>query len=82
MWKLTFIALVLCFVAACDDDDEPIVCLQDNWVGSYTGTISCDDGQTAQDVNVTITASGTDQIVISTQTGNTSTFYDPITIMN
>ncbi|MEM9525864.1 MAG: hypothetical protein AAGA31_04595 [Bacteroidota bacterium] len=81
--KLSFFALVvLCFAACQDDDDTPAVCTQSDWVGSYSGTVTC-DGDT-DDVEVTITASGTDNIVIEytvTDTANTvvlTTTYDPL----
>ncbi|MEM9260115.1 MAG: hypothetical protein AAGA62_10750 [Bacteroidota bacterium] len=75
-----FALLVLCFAACQDDDDTPTVCSQSDWVGSYTGTVTC-DGET-DDVEVTITASGTENIVIEyTVTDSLSTAtttYDPL----
>ena len=81
LFKLLF-ALVLVFsITACNDDDEP-VCIQADWIGTYSGTIDC-DGAT-EDVAVTITASGSDAVIIAYESTSgavtLSAEYDPITI--
>ncbi len=80
LWKITFFALLLCFVAACEDDDEPPVCTQDTWLGTYTGTATCDG--VSDPTTVTITASGPDQIVIRYAAGSTTTTFDPLPVTN
>lgn len=85
--KLSFFALLLFFAAACmDDDDTQTVCAQSDWVGTYTGTVTC-DGE-AEDVTVTIAADGTANIeveymVLDTATNVTvTTSYDPLPFTN
>lgn len=69
--------LLLAF-SACkkDDDDVTTVCMQDDWVGTYSGTVDCDGTEEA--VTVTITASGTDNIIIKYESASTTTEYDPL----
>jgi len=77
---LLFLAVVL--ATGCNnDDDEPAVCTQADWVGTYSGTITC-DSEPAQDVTLTITADGTDNVVLSYQTSTVSTLYDPLPFDN
>jgi len=56
------------------------VCDQAAWVGTYTGSIDCTPGG-AQDVTVTVTASGTSALNVSYVTADSTsiTFTDPIT---
>lgn len=76
-FKLTFLFLALFTIAACgDDDDDPIVCGQSDWVGTYEGTIDCDG--TVEDVTLVITASGADNIVVVYTTASQTTEYDPL----
>ncbi len=80
--KLSILAVVLTVFGACSgDDDSGATCTQADWVGTYTGTQTC-DGIT-EDVTVTITASGTDAIIIKyvvTAAGSTTELeLDPAT---
>ena len=75
-FKLTFLLLTLLTIAACEDDEDPIVCGQSDWVGTYEGTIDCDG--TVEDVTLVITASGADNIVVVYSTATQSTTYDPL----
>lgn len=73
--------LILFSIAACaDDDDTPIVCGQSDWVGTYTGTVDCDG--LVLDATATITASGTDDIILSyvsvDSTGTETLTFDPL----
>jgi len=55
---------VLFSIVACGDDDN---CVQADWVGIYTGTVVCIENGVeldTEDVTVTITAEGSDQISI------------------
>ncbi|MBK8562860.1 MAG: hypothetical protein IPN76_05810 [Saprospiraceae bacterium] len=72
-----FALLVVGFVACKKDDDSTSSCTQSDWVGTYEGTTDC--GGTSEDVIVTITASGSDAIVIEYETATLTTTYDPIT---
>ena len=71
-----FLALIVAFSACSKDDDNP-TCAQSDWVGTYTGTIDCDG--TMENVTLTITASGTDAVIISYETPTLTTDYDPLT---
>ena len=76
--KLSFLLVLAVTFTACgsDDDSEP-VCVQSDWVGTYSGTVDCDG--TVEDVTVTITASGADAIVIKHETSTVETEFDPLT---
>ncbi|PHN00884.1 hypothetical protein [Flavilitoribacter nigricans] len=75
--KVTLFLMVLLAVSSCKkDDDTMTTCTPADWVGTYVGTIDC-DGNT-EDITVTITASGTDDIIISYQTATVSADYDPL----
>ena len=80
--KLSLILMLAFTITACGDDDEGSdnSCVQSDWVGTYTGTETCDGD--IYDVTVNVTASGTDAIVIaiteSDSTGTTTLTYDPI----
>lgn len=79
--KLSLFALLLLAFTSCKkDDDKATVCKQADWVGIYEGTIDCDG--TTEDATVTITASGTDAVVIEYETASSTTTYDPITPTN
>lgn len=81
-FKLAFLCLALfSFATSCEDDDDgTTVCDQAAWVGTYTGSVNCTPGG-AQDVTVTVTASGTSALNVSyvTADSTTITFTDPIT---
>ena len=76
--NLFFFATVLLFTTSCDNEET---CLQSDWVGTYTGTADCDGA--VNDVEVTITANGSDEIIIeyvaSYSSGTVTTTY-PATI--
>ena len=75
--KLSILLLaVLCFNACGDDDVDP-TCTQADWIGTYDGSIDC-DGVT-EDVNVTITASGAEAVVIFYETPTGTGEYVPLT---
>ena len=48
--------------AACNSDDDSSGCTQADWVGTYNGTVDCNGVE--EDVTVTITASGSDAVII------------------
>lgn len=68
--------MLVLVVAACNDDDTDD-CIQSDWVGTYTGTAICDG--TTDSVSVTITASGSEAVIIEYELGGLTTTYDPIT---
>ena len=75
--KLTILSLFIVAFSACGkDDDGPVICTQSDWVGVYEGTIDCDG--TTEDVNVTITANGAEDIIIVYTTSSVTTSYDPL----
>ena len=75
--KLSFSLLLIFTLAACGDDDSAPACTQSDWVGTYMGTQDC-DGNT-EDVTVTITASGSDAIIVEYQSLNGDAEFDPLT---
>jgi len=75
--RLSFLLVLLATVAACGDDDSSPTCTQAEWVGTYTGTIDCDGASEA--VTVTITASGSDAIIVKYETVTIETETDPLT---
>jgi hypothetical protein len=78
--RLSFLLLLAVTYASCGDDDDP-TCVQADWVGTYTGTITC-DGDT-EDVTVAITASGSDAVFIEYSTMTVDVSYtEPITLEN
>lgn len=80
-FKFAFLFFAILSIAACADDDEGTSnCTQADWVGTYTGTQNC-DGVT-EDVTVTITASGTNNIVVAYVTPTSSTTFDPLPFTN
>lgn len=79
LFKFFTLAIMLTVFVACGDDDEG--CVQADWVGTYSGTVSCtDDGVTFDEENVTltITASGTDRLIISYITPSLTNEIDPL----
>lgn len=60
--NLSFVLVLVLALFSCSDDDEGELCLQSDWIGTYTGTVNC-DGVPA-DVTVTITANGSEAIDI------------------
>lgn len=76
--RLSFLLVLILGLSACGSDDESSTsCVQSDWVGTYTGTVDCDG--TVEDVTVTITASGTDAVIIKYESATMETEYDPIT---
>jgi hypothetical protein len=76
LFKLSFLFLALLSVAACGDDDDTIDCTQSDWIGTYAGSIDCDG--TEEDVTVTITSSGTDNLIVIYNTTALETEFDPL----
>jgi hypothetical protein len=72
-----FLLLALSYTACEDDDGNDPSCTQADWVGTYSGTIDCDGD--VEDVSVTITASGENDIVIKYSTMAVDAEYDPFT---
>ena len=81
--KFLKLSIVVLFAVALSSCGENVTknCAQADWVGTYTGTIDCDGD--VQNVTVTITASGTDAVIIKHvygESGSTiETEYDAIT---
>ncbi|TXF85685.1 hypothetical protein FUA23_20225 [Neolewinella aurantiaca] len=84
--KLSLFLFAILSITACGDDDDQMaaVCSQSDWVGTYSGTITCvEDGDTdTEDVTVTITASGADNIIVSYEQPGITTTYDPLPFTN
>lgn len=72
--KASLLLMSILAFASCGDDDA---CTQSDWVGVYTGTANCDG--TSENVTVTITASGSENIKIVYETPTVLTEYDPFT---
>ncbi|MCB0845215.1 MAG: hypothetical protein KDE26_18325 [Bacteroidetes bacterium] len=81
--KFLKLSIVVLFAIALSSCGENVTknCAQADWVGTYTGSIDCDGD--VEDVTVSITASGTDAVVIQFVQGSAGstleTTYDPIT---
>ncbi|MEL6275241.1 MAG: hypothetical protein AAFO91_04580 [Bacteroidota bacterium] len=69
MKPLAILTLCLLIAGCGNDDDIDLSCMQSDWVGTYTGTRSCDGGAEVN-VTVTISASGS-QLMVSYVTGTT-----------
>jgi len=79
MKPLAILTLCLLIVGCGNDDDIDLSCMQSDWVGTYTGTRSCDGGAEVN-VTVTISASGS-QLMVSYVTGTTVvTPGEPLTL--
>jgi|GEM_PF-1071398 len=79
LFKLFTLVLMLSVFAACGDDE--VECVQTDWVGTYTGTITCTEDGTAEDpedVTITVTASGTDKLIFEYDTDNSDIETDPL----
>lgn len=78
-FKLTFLLLALLTIAACGEDDDPVVCAQADWIGTYTGTQTCVGG-TTEGVDVTITANGATglDVTYTTASGSQTSFTEPL----
>lgn len=74
-----FLFVFLTNATSCEDDDI-IVCLQSDWIATYMGSIDC--GGTIEEVTVTITADGADNLVISYETPTISVDFDPLPFNN
>ena len=72
---MLFLFGVLAFVS-CGEDD----CTQEDWLGTYTGTIICDGN--SEDVTVMIAASGNESVVITYESTTVSTEYSALQIMD
>ncbi|MEM6725095.1 MAG: hypothetical protein AAF598_13740 [Bacteroidota bacterium] len=76
MKKLQFLVVILALAFAGCSEDDTVACTQADWVGTYSGTVNCDG--TTEDVTVTITANGADQIVVVYETATVLTEFDPL----
>ena len=72
--RVLFLFFVLSLVS-CGED----ACTQENWIGTYTGTIICDGN--SEEVTVMITASGNESVVIRYESATISTEYSALPIM-
>ncbi|MEO1260957.1 MAG: hypothetical protein AAFZ15_19310 [Bacteroidota bacterium] len=72
-----FLAVALTLSACGDDDSSSPSCTQDDWVGTYTGTVDC-DGVT-EDVTVNITASGDNAVLVMYETATFTVEFEAIT---
>jgi len=77
--RLSFSLILVTFLSACSDDEEPI-CTQADWVGTYTGNQNCGAGD--EDVTLTIAAAGPTALLIKAETATVETQYDPLTPNN
>lgn len=72
-------ALSLLILVGCKEDEpEPPACDQSNWTGTYVGSQDCDG--TVEDVTVTITSSGTTDVIFAYELSGLEVTYDPLTI--
>lgn len=80
--RLSFFLMFIVALSSCnkDDDDGAATCAQSDWVGTYSGTMECDGA--SEDVTITITASGTDDIIVKYETTTVSAEYSPTTPSN
>lgn len=78
--NVSLFLMVLLAFASCkkDDDDVMATCTPADWAGTYAGMIDCDG--TTENVTITITTSGTDNIIIKYETATVSAEYDPLPI--
>lgn len=75
--KLSFLLVFAISLVACGSDDDAGSCTQADWVGIYTGSSDCGAGP--EDVTVTVTAEGTNAIVIESDgDGTIQLDSDPI----
>ncbi len=80
LFKFFTLVVMLFVFQACGDDDD---CVQADWVGTYSGTIVCtEDGveEDPEDVVITVTAAGTDQLIFNYDTTNTGLETDPLDV--
>ena len=83
LFKLSLLLVLVSFFTACSDDDDDSNsknCVQSDWIGTYTGTQNCNGDLI--DIVVEVTASGSDNLVISTFTDDVDIEYDPIPYNN
>jgi len=73
--RLSIILALIFTLGACDNNT--VSCVQSDWVGTYTGTQDCDG--LSEDVTMTITASGTDAIVVMYETEGVEVEFAPMT---
>jgi len=77
--KLSLLLVLITFLSACSDDDDP-ACTQADWVGNYTGAQVCNGA--SFDVTVSITASGSDAVLVIYEVDGLETEFDPLTFNN
>ncbi|MEM1320327.1 MAG: hypothetical protein AAGG75_08720 [Bacteroidota bacterium] len=75
--KLSLVFLVALFWGACNNDDESS-CDQNGWLGTYTGTTDCLSGD--EEVTVTITASGSEDLLMRYETATGGVDIGPFVI--
>ena len=56
-FKLFTVLAAMCFLIACGSDDS---CTQADWIGTYSGTTNCDDGEPAEDTTIVVSAGATE----------------------
>lgn len=71
-----FLGLILSVTVACNNDDV-YICTQSDWVGNYMGIINCIGN--VEDVIVTITASGEEDIIVEYEANSISSRFNPMT---
>jgi len=74
-----FLFVFLTNATSCEDDDI-LVCLQSDWAGTYMGSINC--AGDVEDVTITISADGADNLVLSYETPTISVNFDPLPFNN
>lgn len=76
--RLPLLLLALTTAACVDDEEVLLGCTQADWTGTYSGMINCTSAA-PEDVFVTISASGSDAIIIAYETATITGEYSPIT---
>lgn len=78
LYKLSILCLCIILLSGCKEDEPATpVCTQSTWLGTYVGTQDCDG--TVEDITVTVTASGSEAIIIKHETTYLETTFDPLT---
>ena len=75
--RLFFVLAFVLALVSCNKDDDEATCTQADWIGNYIGTIDCNG--TSEDVEVTITASGSEAIIIFYETATFTSLFSPLT---
>ena len=80
LFKLFTLLMMISVFTACGDDEED--CVQADWVGTYSGTITCTESsgtlEDSGDVTVNITASGSNNIIITYDSDLTEIETEPL----